>query len=484
MKGRLSGAPIVFALGAAGAGAVLVAAIAFGNDAGVDFTTQMTVIVAAFPVVAASAFLAARRPVWAVTAAFGLMAFSGALAANMSVQTRPLVWVLLLGLVAATIAGYLNSGRRAAIVIWPGVIALGAYLLFSALQIPFAETTEIGARAFAAGPALMVGFFALAYAQWSPATRWRMAQGFVVVALLAGLYALYRLFVGPSGAEETIARNSAGVAGDLALFGSFPGRLELGAWSAIAIPALFTLALAMRGRWRWVAAAAAALMIVALIGSEVRTALIGAGLGIAVAAVLFQLARAFRGQAGSALLALAALAFAGLVGFGLTVGSDAESTARFERIATPGEDYSFQQRVQKWDAALEGINEEPLGEGLGTTGITQRKYSRVFRLDNRYIDNSYLQLGVQQGYPGWILFGLAVLLTGYMLLRSSLVTDDKRLAALGVGAATSLLTYLVILLTGDMLTSWGALLIWMLLGLGAGGFLSRPYELAPGKPWT
>ena len=52
MKGRLSGAPIVFALGAAGAGAVLVAAIAFGNDAGVDFTTQMTVIVAAFPVVA------------------------------------------------------------------------------------------------------------------------------------------------------------------------------------------------------------------------------------------------------------------------------------------------------------------------------------------------------------------------------------------------------------------------------------------------
>ena len=239
----------------------------------------------------------------------------------------------------------------------------------------------------------------------------------------------------------------------------------------------------MRGRWRWAAAAAAALMIVALIGSEVRTALIGAGLGIAVAAVLFQLARAFRGQAGSALLALAALAFAAWSASG-SRSEATQSSARFERIATPGEDYSFQQRVQKWDAALEGINEEPLGQGLGTTGITQRTYSRVFRLDNRYIDNSYLQLGVQQGYPGWILFGIAVLLTGYMLVRSSLFTDDKRLAALGVGAATSLLTYLVILLTGDMLTSWGALLIWMLLGLGAGGFLSRPYDSAPGKPWT
>ena len=176
------------------------------------------------------------------------------------------------------------------------------------------------------------------------------------------------------------------------------------------------------------------------------------------------------------MLALATLVVAGMMGFGLTVGGDAESTARFERIASPGDDYSFQQRVQKWDAALEDINAQPLGEGLGTTGIVQRQYSRVFRLDNRYIDNSYLQLGVQQGYPGWILLGLAVVLTGYMLLRSSLATDDRRLAALGVGAVASLLTYLIVLLTGDMLTSWAALLMWMLLGLAAGGFLTGAYR--------
>ena len=472
MKGRLSRAPLVLALGAAGAGMLLAGAFALGSDVDAELADRLALFVAAFPVLIGSAFLAARRPEWSVTATLGLIAFSGALAANWGIQVRPVVWVLLLGLLLATFAGYINSRRASAIVIWPGIVAVAAYVLFSALQIPFAETTEIGARAFAAGPALIVAFFALGYARWTPETRWRIAQGFILVALLAGLYALFRLFAGPTGAEESVARRSAGVAGDLALFGSFPGRLELGAWSAVAIPMLFTLALAARGRWRWAAAAAAALMIVALIGSEVRTALIGAGLGIAVAAVLFQLARAFRGEAGSALLALVALAVAGVMGFGLTVGGDAESTERFERIASPGEDYSFQQRVAKWDAALADINDEPLGEGLGTTGITQRQYSRVFRLDNRYIDNSYLQLGVAQGYPGWILFGLAVILTGYMLARSSLVTADRRLAAIGLGAVASLLTYLVVLLTGDMLTSWGALLVWMLLGLGAGGFVS------------
>lgn len=451
---------------------VLAGAFALGSGVDAGLTERLPLLVAAFPVLVASGFLAARRPEWSVTATFGLMAFAGALAANWSVQARPLVWILLLGLLAAAVAGYLNSRRSSAIVIWPGIVALAAYVAFSALQIPFAETTEIGARAFAAGPALMVGFFALAYARWTPETRWRIARGFVVVAFVAGLYALFRLFAGPTGAEESVARRSAGVAGDLALFGSFPGRLELGAWSAVAIPMLFTLALAARGLWRWLATGAAALMIVALIGSEVRTALVGAGLGILLAAAMFQLAHAFRGRAGTALLALAALAVAGFVGFGLTVGGDAESTERFERIASPGEDYSFQQRVAKWDAALADINEEPFGEGLGTTGITQRRYSRVFRLDNRYIDNSYLQLGVAQGYPGWVLFGLAVLLTGFMLARSSLTTADRRLAALGLGAVASLLTYLVVLLTGDMLTSWGALLVWMLLGLGAGGFVS------------
>ena len=460
------------ALGAAALVVVLVVGYAAATRAGVDVTTLLLVLAAGLPAVALSGFAAARRPVWIVAAVAFLMAFSGSLAGNYDANVTPAVWLLLLGLLAATFAGYLNAGRAGTLVVWPGIAALGGYLVFSVVQIPFAETTEIGARAFVAGPALMVAFFALAYARWSPATRWRIAQAFVLVAVAAGLYAMFRLAVGPSAGERSLVQLSADVAGDPSLFGSFPNRLQLGAWSAIAIPFLLSVALGARGRWRALAIAATALMIVALLGSEVRTALLGAGLGIVVAGLFLQATRSLKGEAPKAFIAIAALAVAGMIGFGLTVGSDRESSERFSRILSPGQDYSFQARVEKWNVALEEINDNPIGQGLGTAGTTQRQYSKTYRLDNKYIDNSYLQLGIQQGYPGWILLGLGLGLIGYMIARSSLATSDPRLAAIGCGAVASLVTWAVVLLTGDMLTSWAALLMWMLLGLAAGGFVA------------
>ena len=439
---------------------------------------QIGLVALAFPIVVASAVMAARRPLWSVSALLLLMTFEGTFVAYLGAGVRPFVWILLLGLFASTIAGYLNSSRSRAIVIWPGIAAFAAYLALSAIQIPFAETTEIGARGFVAGPALLVAFFAFAYARWSAETRWKVAKAFAAIALLGGVYALFRLIVGPSDTELTLYRPSADIAGDLSLFGSFSGRVELGAFAAIAIPSLFSIALATRGRWRWVAAASTVLMIVALLGSEVRTALVGAALGVVLVTALVQVARAFRGRAGLALLATVVAAVAGVVGYGLTLADDPESSERFSRILTPGKDFSFQQRVEKWDAALARINDHPFGEGLGSTGTTQRLYSHVYRLDNRYIDNSYLQLGVQQGYPGWILMGVAVVLIGFMLIRSSLETTDLRLSAIGIGAVGSLLAWLVTLMTGEILTSWGGLLLWILLGLAVGGFVAA----GPGRP--
>jgi hypothetical protein len=467
----------------AAAGVVLVA-YALGSR-GQHFPIRL-VLLASIPLaLVAGALLAAKRPPWIAAGAFLLMGFAGTLAANGVMRygtTVGLMWLLLLAMVAALVAGHLNATRSRLAALWPGIAALAAYLAFTALQIPFAETTEIGARAFFEGPALIVAFFVFAYSQWGPDVRWRIAQMLVAVALLVGLYALFRLIVGPTAAEEAIARQSAQVGGDLALFGSFAGRQELGAWSAMVVPFLFAFVLAARGRSRWLASASLALMLVALLGSEVRTDLVAAAVGIVAATGLSQAARAFRGEAIGALLAVGGLAVAGMVAFALTVGSSTASTERFENIFSPGEDYSFQSRTQKWDAALAQINDQPFGEGLGTAGTTQRQYSRTVRLDNRHIDNSYLQLGVQQGYPGWLLFGGSVLLIGYLLVRSCIATRDRRLAALGIGAAASLASLLVCLMTGDILTSWGALLFWMLLGLGVGGFVSGASPRAGAEP--
>jgi putative inorganic carbon (HCO3(-)) transporter len=452
---------------------LLAGAYALGSGSEGNPDSGLALLVVGIPMVGASALFATRRPVWAVSAMLAVAAFSGTLDANFkAVPVRPLVWLLLLGLLAATAIRFLQRDRRYAVAIWPGIGALGAYLAFTALEIPFAETTFIGVHAFFVAPAMIVAFFAAAYAGWNGDTRWRIARAVVVLALCVGVYALFRLVAGPTDAEEALARRSADVGGELSLFASFGNRVELGAWSAVLVPFLFTFVLALHGRWRLIASAAFGLMLVALLGSEVRTALVGAAGGIGIALVLYQLARAFRGfQIGATAVAVAGLLAAGVVGYSVTVGSDSASSTRFEKILTPGEDYSLQRRTRKWDEALAEINANPYGQGLGTAGSTQREYSHVYRLDNRFIDNSWLQLGVQQGYPGLILFGMSLLLILYMLARSSIATTDPRSAAIGIASASALVAWVITLMTGNILETWSALLIWLLLGLATCGFV-------------
>ncbi len=472
--GPITGRGVGQVLATGAAGVVLIGGLAVVSQ-GADVWGQLAQFIVGFPLLVASAFMASRRPEWNVGGAMLLMAFIGTLTTNQGIPAKFIegaIWLLVLGVLAAMVASRLNSGGASRVVIWPGVAALVAYLAFTVLQIPLAETTEIGVSAFLDGPAFILAFIALAYSAWSPEVRWRIAQAFVLVALAVGTYALFRLLTGPTAAELAVERKAGGIVGELALIGSFGSRQELSAWAAIAVPLLFAFALASRGRWRWLSGAALALILTAVLGSEVRTALVAAAVGIGFAAGLYHVARAFRGEAVAALLAIVGLLAVGMVGFSLTVGGDSESQERFANILTPGEDKSFQSRVKKWDLTLDEINEHPLGEGLGTTGSTQRLYSDTIRLDNRYIDNSYLQLGVQQGYPGWILFGISALLIGYMLVRATVATLDRRLAVLGIGAAASLACWFVLLITGDMFTAWGALLLWMLLGLGVGGFVS------------
>lgn len=472
------GAPLGAAGLALAAAALLAAAYALGSSTESDPATELGLAVAAVPLIGASALFATRRPAWAMAAMLAVAAFSGTLDANFrGIPVRPLVWLFLLGVLGATVLGLLH--RRRQLALWPGILALGAYLAFTALQIPFAETTYIGMQAFAVAPALIIAFFAVAYADWDDATRRRVVGAFLLLAAAVGVYAAFRLVVGPTDAEQQIARRSAAVAGDLSLFASFGNRVELGAWCAVATPFLFALVLGLRGRRRLLAGAALALTVVALLGSEVRTALVGAALGIGAALLLYQAARAFRVvRLGTTAIAVVGLLAAGVIGFAVTVGTDSTSSERFAKILDPGDDYSLQQRTRKWEEAVSEINAHPYGQGLGTAGSTQRRYSHVYRLDNKFIDNAWLQLGVQQGYPGLILFALSLVLILYMLARASVATDDPLRAAVGIGAAGALVAWMITLMTGNILETWSALLIWVLLGLAANGFLaSRPASL-------
>lgn len=443
---------------------------------GADITkpTSPATLAIGGPALAACALIALRHPAITTVAAVGAMAFSGAAAARWSLPIEGVITILLAGLVLATGIAYAFVERARTFFVAPSAVVVGAFVLLCASQIPFAESTTVGTRAFMAGPAYLLLIIGLAYAPWEPETRWRVVKGLIGVALAAGIYALIQEVSGPSTAEVSHARRSSGVGGDLALFGSLPNRVELGSWCAIAVPFLTAMALAATGRWRAIAATALGLSVLALLGSQVRTALVAAGVGIGVVLALLVLARSFGiARLGTAVLAAGGLLVAGTIGYAVTVADTQEKSERFSRILDPGSDFSFQQRVQKWEQALDEINAEPLGQGLGTAGSTQRNYSRFLRLDNAFVDNSWLEVGIQLGYPGLLMLSAAALALLLGIGRASLATLDPRAAATGIGAAAALTAWLVNMMTGGTYESWGAVLLWLLLGLALAPFVGR-----------
>lgn len=429
------------------------------------------------PALAACALIAVRHPVLTTSVAVGVMAFSGALAARWSLPVEGPITLLLMGLVLSTGVAYAFGERSRVLFIAPGVMLVAAYLLLAASQIPFAESMTVGTRAFMAGPVFLMLVIGLAYAPWEPETRWRVVKSVVAISLAAGIYALIQEISGPSTAEISSARRSAGVGGDLALFGSLPNRVELGSWCAVAVPFLTAMALATTGRWRAIATAALALSVLALLGSQVRTALVAAGIGVAVVLALLVAARSFGiAKLGTAVLAAGGLLVAGAIGYAVTVADTQEKSERFSRILDPGSDFSFQQRVEKWEQALDEINSEPLGQGLGTAGTAQRNYSRFLRLDNAFVDNSWLEVGIQLGYPGLLMLGAAALALLLGIGRAAIATLSPQAAAVGIGATAALTAWIVNMMTGGTYESWGAVLLWLLLGLALAPFVGRSSE--------
>jgi len=463
--------PFAVVMAALATALIVAAALLAGSESG----REISAIVLFIPSIFLFGALARRKPATVVLLLVVVIGFSGTFAIHFGLPITATAWLLMLGLIASTLSSHFLTVRSKRLQFWPGLAVMVLYALAVAVSIPFAETLGIGGRGFIAGPAFVLVLLALAYAPWDEETRWRVLNAVIAALLVVGSYALFRLIVGPSSLEEKQATLSADIAGELALFGSFTSRLELGNFAAIAVPVLFAAFLGTAGRTRKASAIGFGLMVVALLGSQVRTALVAAVVGICVVLVLFQLASAFTGaRAGITVIAMTGMLFIGGVGYAVTIADSPARVQRFEQILDPGEDYSFQRRVRKWNDAIAEINQHPFGQGLGTAGAVQRFRSRIFRLDNLYIDNSYLQVGIQLGYPGLILFVLGPVLVLFALAKNSLFTRNRRAAVLGIGASGAIVAWFIDLMTGDAFGSWAALLLSITIGLAVGAFVSEP----------
>ena len=429
----------------------------------------------AVPVLAIGAIALLRFPAASVFALFVLTGSYGTLDAFTSFPVGETVDVILACLWLGALWQLLMRPTQRPLPLMPGVVAVALYLLITAVGIVTAEGITIGLHSFRASAWYVMAFLLVAYGPWSPEARRRIVLGLLAVIAAVSGYAVLRLVIGPAEAERELAEASTYTNfidiqdDDIGLVGSLTSRHEMSAWLAVAIPFAFALSLALRGRWRVLAALTMLSCTVALVGTEVRLALVASVAAIVVVLALQLSARGFGGpQLGTAATALVVLVVGGAMVFSVVLGDGERAADRYGAIFSPSEDAAYHQRLQKWDAAVSDIQRHPFGHGAGTSGRVQQEYGRFVNIGTLDVDSSYLKIAYEQGWAAMALFCAAMLLLLVGLARRAVLTQVRERAGPAIGATGAIVALLVLFGGGVYIEGLTALTGWLIVGAGLG----------------
>ena len=465
-------------------GTWLVAAAIVGSSIAMNSPTLVFGLIA----LCVAAVACGRWPAQTVLAAFAISGAYGSINAFTPLETGPTVDLLLGALWVGLALRMLSRRRDYKFVLWPGVLAILAYSAFTAASVLFAPDLYEGMRAFRQSTWYMLALVVVAYLGLRSPTRNQLAVGIVAVCALIGAYASLRWAIGPSGKESALAATTGDVkydvaAGETKLQGSLPNGSILGLWTAVTIPFCFAAALGMRGKARVVAMLAVPLLTIGLFGSQVRTGLVAAVIGVGLVLVLYQLSRGFKGpRLGTVGAALISFALIALVVFPNTAGDTPEKVERYSYILTPSRDRSWQERRFKWDSALRESVRAPLGRGLGTAGIRASNQRFPASETGGDVDNSYVMVAFEQGFVVmvFLIAALAVLLAG--LARRAVWTLSGERATIAVGAAGTLAALMMMFVSRLYIESLASLAAWIIIGLGVAQFSRVDGELPARAP--
>jgi hypothetical protein len=430
------------------------------------------------PAVIAGGIAVAARPDLSVIGLLVLTGFQGTILLYTPLPGRGLVDLILASLWLGAFWATLNYRNRP---VWllPGVIALGMYVIVSGLGAVFSDNPGDGVASLHLSVWLMAAVFLLALAPWSSETFWSIAKGALIVSVAVGLYALFRTITGPAEAERELALR--GKPGFLALktSGSLPSAGHLASWCTAFVPFSLALSLTMSGCWRWVAVFSLALSLFAVLATEVRAGIAAAAAGALLVILLMAASRAYPGAIKATRLGVTlAGALVVLAGaYATTIGTNDESSARFERILNPEGDFAFSTRLVRWEEAFEVMKDNPFGQGLGTLGSVAAEKPLDPDL-TRQLDSSYIKVGVEQGPWVLALFVISLFILLANLCWRSVTTPDPGQAALGIAGAGVLLGVAVSFYANTYIEEPQVLAGWLLVGLGVAQF-SRPGERPP-----
>lgn len=423
----------------------------------------------AVPLILLAGIVAARFPALMLALAVLLTGTAGTITAFTPLAPNGLLDLVLLSLWAGVAGTYVFGRAEARVWLWPALIPLILYIALTVTAIPFAEPALLGINSFRASAWYMCLAVLVAIAPWGRATHIRIARGIVVVALAVGAYCLFRWITGPSDSETFVVRlANPGVptATALRFFGSFQGANQLAAWAATTIAFCLPLALGWRGHWRLAALVAIVPLAIVLFAADTRTGIVAVAMGVVVSFSLYLLCPAFPGRLPLGLAALLAIATLGIGAYSITVATSPDTAQRFESLFDPTDDQTYQIRTSRWQQAINEIEEEPLGHGLGTSGTVAIFENPTRLVGPAILDSSYLKVGIEQGVVVMVMLILALLgLLGALAYRAVHCADRQR-APLMIGACGALAATMVMGYSSHYFEGSGIALTWIIVGLG------------------
>jgi hypothetical protein len=458
--------------------------LAGGGLVALVLASVSTLALVAAPLGLALGFAFARRPVPLVaaivvlTSAYGtLEAFTPAPAARLIDGAIATLWI-------AVVFGYLRLGANRSLRPVPGLLLLMAYVAIGAVGVITATNFSAALESFHLTGWHMLAVAAVGLAPWSAVTFERMAKAIVLVGLVVGAYCTYRHFTGSAPAELRIANAAHPEIPFRAFrfFGSFPSAQELASWSATILPFCVALGLAWRGRWRLAAGLACPVLLIPLLAADVRTGTVAAAAGSAIALVLYLGARAFPTgiRLGTGLIAVIALIAIGGSAFALTVAGSPTEEERLAGILDPSNDVNFQVRSQRWEQAWHEIERQPFGYGLGSAGAGLSHNTSFATFGNgvpagtRFIDNSYLKVGIEQGLFVMILFAGLIVVLLVSLAWGAITIDNRGGAALCIAATATLVSLAILFFGSTYVESTSIVPAWIAVGLGVAELAAVP----------
>jgi hypothetical protein len=430
----------------------------------------------AVPALVIAAAVFGRRPAVGVTVAFAMSGFYGSLIAFWRFPEEKTVQLVMGGLALALIWQAFVVGREHSIRLTLGLALALIYGYISIAQLVLDVHNPAASRGFMTSVWFMIPVPLIALGGWSRQVLERIAKGILIVTALVGAYAVYRWLTHISLTEF---RSWGGdqynyVGGKLRLLGSFPSGQDLGGWTAAVVPFALAMAFALKGRWRVLALTAAALFLIGLAGSQNRIAVVAVAVGTLVVILLHESSRAFAGlRLGATVTALLAMVAIGLTAFQITGGTTDKATHSYSSLLKPFDrsDPSVSARLYKWNEAVRDLRGHPFGYGLGTANKQSTSYLPSFQSIGQYdVDNGYLVVALEQGFAVMILFVLALLLLTIELVRKSVTLTARVPAGIAIGAAGTIVAFLVLEWAVAFQDGPRALAIWIIVGLGLAQF--------------